>query len=434
MLKPVRIRIDSFQSIEKLEFEVSGFTCVTGPTNIGKSAIIRAISSAILNKSVVGSVRKGKKFCTVEVDGLKWEKGERVGRYWVPGEKDEGGNPKPRDGIGQGQTEVTQLMGFRSVKVGDKYINPWLATQFDPIFLMQDSGPAVTDFISDITHLKVLQDAIVVCTTARQRLLQSVKEREDGLAAVTAREASLEGLDNLLRAEKDLVLQMESLEEYGRAIARLRHFISAIDSESASMASLAPARDVRVPRAPSDPAVSLIPLARLWTDIEEAAMRVSPIKGIMKVVVPDAPDTEELESLRRTSRFLSIPALAESVSMLEAAKRVVVPEAGWPGLGSLLRASGLLSEIEATRSLIAVLDARIPATPDLPVPVFSNAGGAAWAANAMARMEKEASSISAMKDQLEKVEAEIAETSAELAKIPTCPTCSQVFVRPHQHV
>ena len=96
-MKPVQIRIRDFQSIDSIDLEVSGFTCVTGPTNIGKSAIVRAVSSAILNKSVVGSVRKGKKFCTVEVDGLKWEKGERVGRYWVPGETDEGGHPKPRD-------------------------------------------------------------------------------------------------------------------------------------------------------------------------------------------------------------------------------------------------------------------------------------------------------------------------------------------------
>jgi hypothetical protein len=433
MLKPIQVRIDSFQSIDHLDLEISGFTCVSGATNIGKSAIIRAISSAILNKSVVGSVRKGKKFCTVEVDGLKWEKGERVGRYWVPGEVDENGMSKPRDGIGQGQTEVTELMGFRSVKVGDKYINPWLATQFDPIFLMQDSGPAVTDFISDITHLKVLQDAIVVLVKNRGRLLSSVKDKEEELAKVTAREAALDGLDNLLRAERDLVQQMESLEEYGRAIARLRHFISSIDSENAVMASLAPAKDVRVPKAPADPGASLLPLAKLWAGIEEAAMRVSPIRGAMKVVVPDFPDPAELESIRRTSRFLSIPSLSASVSKLDGAKKVRVPDATESGLGGLLRVAALLSELEATRSLISRLSAEMPAVPDFPAPRFSNSSGISWAAGAMARLEKEASSIAAMGEQLRKVEADISSTEEELSKIPTCPTCQQVFVQAHQH-
>jgi len=47
-LYPVKIRIKNFQSIEDLEIEVRGFTAITGKTNIGKSAIMRAISSAML--------------------------------------------------------------------------------------------------------------------------------------------------------------------------------------------------------------------------------------------------------------------------------------------------------------------------------------------------------------------------------------------------
>ncbi len=432
-MSPIKISIRDFQSIESLDLEISGFTCVTGPTNIGKSAIIRAVSSAILNKSVVGSVRRGKKFCTVEVGGLKWEKGERVGRYWVPGERDENGNPKPRDGIGQGQTEVTELMGFRSVKVGDRYISPWLATQFDPIFLMQESGPAVTDFISDIAHLKELQDAIVICTKRRHRLLQSVKDREDDLARMTAREAALGGLDNLLRAEKDLLQQTESLAEYGSAIARIRHFISSIESENAAMASLVPAKDVRIPKAPADPGASLLPLARLWADVETAALRVSPIKGIMKVAVPEAHDQSELEAIRRTSRFLSIPSLSASVTVLDGVKKARVPDAPDSGLPALLRVAAILPELGATRSLIGRLDRDMPAIPDRPTPTFSNAGGVSWAANAMRQMEREASSIAAMEDQLQKVESDLLSTEEEIAKIPTCPTCRQVFVQAHQH-
>lgn len=44
-IKPVKVSIKNFQSVSDIEFEIHGFTCITGPTNIGKSAIIRAISS-----------------------------------------------------------------------------------------------------------------------------------------------------------------------------------------------------------------------------------------------------------------------------------------------------------------------------------------------------------------------------------------------------
>ncbi len=427
-MSSVKVSVKDFQSIEKLELDISGFTCVTGPTNIGKSAIIRAVSSAILNKSVVGSVRKGKKFCTVEVDGLKWEKGERVGRYWVPGEVDESGNPKPRDGIGQGQTEVTELMGFRSVKVGDKYINPWLATQFDPIFLMQDSGPAVTDFISDITHLKVLQDAIVHCTRNRQRLLTTVKDREEELSRATAKEAALDGLDNLMRAERDLVQQLESLEEYGRAIARLRKLIAAQESETAAIASLAPARDVRAPRAHVDPSESLMPVARLWTAMEGAAMAISPIKGVAKIVVPDASDSEVVESLRRTARFLSIPSLASSVESLAGAKRVSIPALPEDGIPALRRAAGLHADIESSRRALAVLEREVPPVPEgLPE---SRLPALAALVSQAGEAEK---AIVVMEARAAKVEADLSEVEAELAKIPTCPTCRQVFVQEHAH-
>ncbi len=428
-MSSVKVTIKDFQSVENLDLEILGFTCVTGPTNIGKSAIIRAISSAILNKPVVGSVRKGKRFCTVSVDDLKWEKGDGVGRYWVPGEVDESGNPKPRDSIGRGQTEVTELMGFRSVKVGDKYINPWLATQFEPIFLMQDSGPAVTDFISDITHLKVLQDAIVVCTRKRQRFLSAAKDREEELAAATEKEAKLEGLDNLLRAEKDLVQQAASLDEYRASIARLRQLISSIAAERSAIELLLPVKEVKAPRQPADPSDSLMPVARLWRDIESAALRVSPIKGIMKVSVPEAPDPEELEAARRTSRFLLIPSLSASVALLEPARKVSVPDAPEDGTPALLRAASLLRDIGRAEAALLALSAGSPRVPEAPSAPDSLSRGAAL----LRAIEAEERFLVALEDQLEKAESDLERVSEELASIPTCPTCRQVMAKPHAH-
>ncbi len=423
------IKIRDFQSIESLDLSVSGFTCVTGPTNIGKSAIIRAISSALLNKAVVGTVRKGKKFCTVEVDGLKWEKGESIGRYWVPGEKDEAGNPTPRDKIGQGQTEVTQSMGYRAVKVGDKYITPWHASQFNPVFLMDQSGPAVTDFISDIAHLKVLQDAIVHCTRNRSRLLSSLKEKEEELSRLEAKEQSLSGLDNLLRAEKDLVDQAASLEDYGRVIARLRELIARQESEQARLESLSGATSVRVPKPPADPSDSLMPAALRWQEMESIALKLSPIKGVTKVVVPDPPETAGVDSLRRQSELLAIPSLKERVAALAVAEAVAVP--GLPGdpWSSLRDGLKLLRSIDSTRARLASIK-----EVDLPEERAFALGPVARGLSLMRDIREAKERLEELEESVAYVDGQIEAVNLELAAIPKCPTCDQVWVpSAHSH-
>jgi len=121
-LNPVQVRIQNFQSIDHVEFEVRGFTCITGKTNIGKSAIMRAISRSLLNDPVTGMVRKGAKYASVEMKsegwGYLWEKGEKdVNRYEIDG--------KRYDKTGQNQLPEIEAMGFRSIRIGDDDLEPW---------------------------------------------------------------------------------------------------------------------------------------------------------------------------------------------------------------------------------------------------------------------------------------------------------------------
>lgn len=429
-MKPIKISIRDYQSIDSLDMELSGFTCMTGPTNIGKSAIVRAISSAILNKPVVGAVRKGKRHCTVEIDGLKWEKGERVGRYWVPGENDEAGNPKPRDGIGQGQTEVTELLGFRSVKVGDKYINPWLATQFNPIFLMEDSGPAVTDFISDIAHLKSLQNAIVHCTRTRQRLLTSVKDKEDDVVRLAAKEEALSGIDNLLQAEKDLMAQLASLEEYSKVIASLRALIESTESEKRKIATLSEYSSIKVPKRPADPGETLMSAARLWTSMEAAAVSILAVKGVTKVPVPEKADAGAVEEMRSLSRFLVVPSLRASVSVLSSVSSVSVPEKPDGDPAGLRKTADLLQSLSAAKKAVSSLSGDLPGVPDEPaVDVLT----VRTAFGILALIEETKASVSSHEARLSSVSGLLSEVEKELSKIPTCPTCKQVVAPSHAH-
>lgn len=423
--KPVSVSIDSFQSIDRLDFGISGFTTVTGPSNIGKSSIVRAISSAILNKSVVGSVRKGKKFCTVTMNGLKWEKGERVGRYWVPGEE------KPRDSIGQGQTEVTELMGFRSVKVGDDYVHPWYASQFSPIFLMDKSGPSVTNFISDIAHLKSLQDAITLCMRRRQRLLSAVKEKEVEMESLLKKDEALSDLDALLAVEKDLIGQLDSIDEYGASIAWLQGLIDAVEADRASIGRLSPFEGLKTPRPMSEDAVrSIQGMCDLWSSIEAAAKRVSPIRGALAASVPEAMDVAGTDELSRMQDMLEIPDLRRSVSVLSNAAsmgepgKIVVPE-------DLVRGLRMAEEMAGAAVAVSALARDVP---DVRAPGFSVAG-LEEAAFLMLCLRADRESVASLEAELSKRDEELAAVVAELSLIPTCPTCDQVYVpAEHSHV
>ena len=124
-LQPVKVGIKCFQSIDVLDFEVFGFTAITGRSNIGKSAIMRAISRSIMNDPVINMVRRGEKFVTVELNsdkwGYKWEKGDGNGinRYTI--------GDRILDKTGQNQLLEIKEMGFGSIRIGDDDIHPWWA-------------------------------------------------------------------------------------------------------------------------------------------------------------------------------------------------------------------------------------------------------------------------------------------------------------------
>jgi energy-coupling factor transporter ATP-binding protein EcfA2 len=133
----VRVRVSSYQSIASTEIEAVGFTAVTGPSNIGKSALLRAVSAALFGQDGDHFVRKGAAACavTVEHDGhvIEWQKVRRK----KPGLE----NCVVVDGekftrLGKGHAELIGPLGYQTIKTGGEHIRPQYATQYDDIFLL----------------------------------------------------------------------------------------------------------------------------------------------------------------------------------------------------------------------------------------------------------------------------------------------------------
>lgn len=388
---PIRVHISSFQSIEDLEFEISGFTCVTGPTNIGKSAIVRSIFGALTNAPATKTVRKGESYCSVELQSrdwaLKWEKGDGVSKYWL------NGSDKPLANVGAGQIDQVAALGFQSIKIGrDDKTYPWAAqSQYDSVFLMNESGPSVTDFLSEVANLKLLQDAIIVNVKQRRNDLDEAKTREKDVARLITEETRFDGLDNVLGLRKDLEAQAESIEEYWNKTVALDRVASGIERAKKAVGILTPVAGYRKPRAPKPDVIQkLVDLRKMNARMVAAA--------------------KSIQSLRPAKDYKP-PTLSECPEVL------ILP-----------KARTLKKKIDAASSLVAKLKkVDVPKPPEMPKELPN-------ARRLLGLLAKEQKEIERLEGILGTTRKKLKSVTDELSSIPTCPTCKRPAVQAaHQH-
>lgn len=395
-MNPVRIKIQNFQSIEEVTIDVDGFTCITGPTNVGKSAIIRAISSAILNNPVGGMVRKGASFCSVELQskdwGFKWEKNDKgVNRVWLPG-KD-----KPLDKLGQTQVLEVAKMGFISIQVGDDEVQPWFAPQFQskgrgPLFLLDQSGPRVTDFISEVSRLTVLQDAIVLASRGKRRLNDAAKSKSEEANKLKETLTRLSGIESLIGLVSDLDGQYRSIEEYEKKIEIGEKILRKVAQHREIMEVLDKAPNISIPK---DNCKDLIQKMRTlgyhWRSLNSAAQRVIVVRG-QPVQVPEGVEAKQsIEKLKKISAISSrMRTLKAASTLFDATVNIPSPPSG---IHELRKLSVFSRKIQALRQEIKSMDQK-----------------------------------------MESIQSQLSEVQFEIESIPSCPTCLRPMSPEHaQH-
>ena len=426
-LVPVHVRIQQFQSIEDIEFDICGFTCITGPTNIGKSAIMRAMSRSINNDPVTGMVRKGSKFCTVEQSsgkwGFKWEKGERdVNRYTI--------DDKVYDKIGQNQLPEVAAMGFGSVKIGPDEIQPWWANQYEPIFLLNRSGPQVTDFISEVSNLRQLQNAIILAARGKKQHFDVSKERVEELQRVQARLEKIALLAEVELLAGELELQRESIAECEKKLALCDQFRTQLQSLEKRIAAISPIETASVP---DDDKVGaavtrLEEMYRHWCALQSAAKSIIAVRGVKEVTIPDGPD-DDVRQLQTAKPFANISHLQASVDTIIRVSSVQIPDGGKldeavTNLRSMQRMQHMI--VRATddvADLLSVENANVPSELDMPdiKAMQRHSVGITEAKNDISQSQKKYEQTSELLKSIED----------ELSQIAVCPTCERPVGEQH---
>lgn len=145
----LRLLVKNYQSIKSAEVKVDGFTAVTGKTNLGKSALIRAATAAMFGQLGESFVREGESQTAV---GLWFSDGTEIKWYKVPTEKKAPGkqtrlivNGEQFTKLGRDHFQLTEPLGFKILTTAAGGIRPQIAQQFDNPFLVAENESVIAE-------------------------------------------------------------------------------------------------------------------------------------------------------------------------------------------------------------------------------------------------------------------------------------------------
>lgn len=243
MTAPVKsLFLESFQSHSKTKIDLPGpgqVCVIVGPTDSGKTAIVRALRLLMYNTPTgLDYVQVGKTTATVAVelnDGTKVarERGKSVNRYRIarPG----GTSPQTLEGFGTSVPfEVHELTGVRTVSIGealDLALN--LSEQLDGPFLGNKtvSGPARAKVLGALANTEEVDEAHralgVDLHRAGQRtagLLDEISSLDRAIAGydyLPVLASQIEALTAILEAVRDHQARLASLESLQAKLAEI---------------------------------------------------------------------------------------------------------------------------------------------------------------------------------------------------------------------
>lgn len=214
-----KVKIKNFQSIDKTEFDIDGFTVITGKNNIGKSAIIRAINSNITNRSGSEFIRNGKKQTEVslEYDDLKidWKKGTKTS-YKV--------NDENFSALNRSVPKPLTNKGFRKIELNNIKLNPLFANQFKPLFLLDETGSVITEALSNIYKLDLPSRADDLCHKEIRASKGLLKTRKSDLEKVNKQLETFKDFDKIKDKVKSLRKKENEAENIQQEIKEIENY------------------------------------------------------------------------------------------------------------------------------------------------------------------------------------------------------------------
>lgn len=338
----MKIEIDNFQSLGHAEIEASGLTVVVGRSNVGKSALVRALTGATFNRAGDGFVRTGTHSAQVQIEGLPsaigpplmvgWEKGRGVNRFFIGDETYEK--------VGTSAPPPLESAGYRDVTVGSESIRPQVAGQFEGPFLLDKPGAFVSDTLSIVSRLNYLLRADRTCGLDLKR--------QKALMTVRANDLALEETKLIALAPMTaLAARVAALEPEVAEVHALRARIAAIRALQQQRARLLPLVGLKLPQVTTLPELGTVQTARALVGSRQRLLTVRARTLPVAVDYQLAALDEWTERTRQLGRLHLMQAnavngvfRAKAVDK-SAAQQIVEAEAEWTTLKASIKACPL---------------------------------------------------------------------------------------------
>jgi len=226
-----RLKLRNFQSHRETELEFNpGLNIIVGPSDQGKSAIIRALRWLVFNEPRgTGFIRVGETRCQVRVEmsnGIAVERirdeGARINRYIleIPGEEAMVFERFNKDV----PLEVRKALGIQKQVIDrDKSVEINLASQLEAPFLLEESGTTRSKILGRMANLHIIDAAQRDTIRDANQAGQEINRLEGDIAALDLQlqeyadlgeeENRLQSLETLLQRLTELDLKVKQLEE-----------------------------------------------------------------------------------------------------------------------------------------------------------------------------------------------------------------------------
>jgi len=227
----MKIRVRNFQAIEDATLEIEGLTVITGRTNLGKSALLRAVRGAMFGipgdhyvREVAG---KQKDWAGISI------KDATTALSWVKVAHPRPGletyleiNGQKHTKLGKEQWILTKPMGFRELVLTHQTLTPQIALQHDPIFLLTSNETTVAEVFKLLGRVDTVTEAQRLAKKDLDSTRNVLKVREkDRAQAIT----DLQTHDDVPLLTTEWVAMSASLQQNEVQILRRQHSLSLLD-------------------------------------------------------------------------------------------------------------------------------------------------------------------------------------------------------------
>lgn len=213
-----QLTVQGFQSIENDTLDLAPVTLVVGKNYSGKSAIAnRALLALATNKQGDEFIQQGQKEARVSVvldDGqeITWTKARgKGGEYALCNLKEHDVEARTfTKTAGQVPEEITEALGIRPIVIDDTFsLLPQIQRQWDPPFLVGESGSRIARALGKLTKIDVIVTAQMSTRKKRDRHGKARETEEETHGRLTEQREALPPVEEL---RDDLTLIQSALE------------------------------------------------------------------------------------------------------------------------------------------------------------------------------------------------------------------------------